>query len=586
MQASAYIDILLMKGLTFRSSNSVNFKYDVTNYFAKANAQSDGLAASARYENNLRINLASENTFSYKTIINKDHDINSVLGFSAYKWDRSPAKLQGLGFPTDYVETLNAAGAIVQYDGDDIRSGTWQERETLASFFGRIMYAYKDRYLLSASLRTDGSSKFGKDNRWGWFPSVSGGWRVTEESFLKDKVNWLDQLKLRGSYGVTGNNNIENYANTDKLISANYLLGLGSGSLAAGLANNSLTLGNTKLRWEQTNQYNAGFDLNMFGSRVNLTFDYYYSITKSMLFTKSANPVSGYKNYWSNDGKLRSKGVEIELSTVNLKSKDFTWATTLNFSLDRNRILDLAGPEVEYIEGGNKERYMARVGSKAIQYYGFKTVGVWQSQEEIDANPHHANDKPGGLRVQNTNGDNVINDDDMVPLGSPLPDFIYGMTNDFAYKGLSLSFLIQGSQGGKIIDGNENYKTQRYWNKDYAGGRWLSPEHPGNGNPHIDAGLSHPLTDYAIQDASYIAIRDVTLGYKIPQKLLKSTGLSGVRIYTSVQNLAMWWSSEYKGINPEARLRNGVYENPLVDGFQRGGFPIQRTFSFGIDINF
>ena len=181
----------------------------------------------------------------------------------------------------------------------------------MVSYFSRVNYALKDRYLLSVSLRTDGSSKFGKDNKWGWFPSVSAGWRISEESFIKERAKWLNQLKLRLSYGVTGTDAIESYANTDLLDSAGYILGEGNGSVVSGLANNSASLGNRALQWEQTNQANFGLDISLLNNRIGLTFDYYYSITKSLLYQKTVNSIAGYTQAWTNEGKLRNRGFEM-----------------------------------------------------------------------------------------------------------------------------------------------------------------------------------------------------------------------------------------------------------------------------------
>ena len=220
-----------------------------------------------------------------------------------------------------------------------MRTGTWKSDDAMLSYFGRVNYALMDRYLLSATVRTDGSSKFGKDNRWGWFPSVSGGWRISEEPFIKGRANWLNQLKIRGSYGITGTNAITNYANTDLLDPSPYILGAGNGSVSVGLANNSTTLGNTALQWEQTSEYNLGLDISILNSRVGITFDYYYAITKSLLYEKTINSIAGYNKAWTNEGKLRNRGVEIELTTYNFNKRNFKWNTSLNFSLTRSRAL-------------------------------------------------------------------------------------------------------------------------------------------------------------------------------------------------------------------------------------------------------
>ncbi|MDR1707630.1 MAG: TonB-dependent receptor [Prevotella sp.] len=589
LQGSAYLNITLMKDLIFKTSNGFNIVYKDTDIYRNKASRKDGETNRGLYQNDLFIDLVSENTLNYATKINKKHDITGLLGFSAQKTTSKRAGILGYDFATDYIHTLNAAGSIYMYENDTQYTGTWKQEESMASFFSRFTYSYEDRYLLSASLRTDGSSKFGEDSRWGWFPSISGGWRVSEESFMKNsqKLKWINQLKLRGSYGVTGTNNIPNYANIDKLQSAPYILGTGNGTITPGMANNSSVLGNSGLQWEQTNEYNAGLDLSIFNNRVGLTLDYYYSLTRKLLFRESINSISGYLEAWGNKGKVRNSGVEIDITTYNVQNKVFNWNTSFNISANKNRLLDVGGPSQLISQGERNEMYIAKVGGPAVQFYGFKTIGVWKSQEEIDNNPHHNTDAPGGLRVQNTNGDGVIDDNDMVALGDPFPDFTWGITNTFTYKGFDLSILVQGVQGMDVWNGDEYYNETRKWNKNYVENRWVSAEHPGDGiTPYFNNGINHMLTDYAIQDGSYVALRDITIGYTLPKKMLKKSLFSKIRLYGSIQNLGYWWTKDYKGINPEARATAKPYDSPLVDGYQRGAFPLQRTFNFGIDFNF
>ena len=588
MQLQGYIDIKLLKELRFRSSNSFNFNFTETDTYQNVGAKSAGDSNRGYYTSSKSINLASENTLNYSKKFKGIHQLDGLLGASVYKYTNKRTGILGFDFPTDYIHYLSAAGRIDQYEGTTLRTGTWKNDNAMVSYFSRVNYALKDRYLLSVSLRTDGSSKFGKDNKWGWFPSVSAGWRISEESFIKERAKWLNQLKLRLSYGVTGTDAIESYAITDLLDSAGYILGEGNGSVVSGLANNSASLGNRALQWEQTNQANFGLDISLLNNRIGLTFDYYYSITKSLLYQKTVNSIAGYTQAWTNEGKLRNRGFEMELTTYNINNRQFKWSTSFNLSLTRNRLLDLGGPSEQVTPGSNKEYYIARVGDPLIQFYGFKTIGVWKSQEEIDNNPHHINDKPGGLRVANTNGDDVIDDNDRVPLGNPYPDFIWGMTNTLKYRDFDLAFTLQGQVGGKVYNTDNNYNEFRMWNTKYVANRWLSVEYPGDGKtPFRDNGIQHSLTDYQIEDAGFIALRDVTLGYDLPRKAARKVGLSKLRVYVSAQNLLYLWSDGYRGINPEARYASGVYRTAMArNALQRGAFPIQRTFSAGLNINF
>jgi TonB-linked SusC/RagA family outer membrane protein len=510
--------------------------------------------------------------------------MNALMGVSAQTISQKSAGIYGIDFGTDYITTLNAAGTIMQYDDDEIATGTWEERSSMASFFSRFMYAYDDKYLLSASLRTDGSSKFGEQNRWGWFPSVSIGWRVTQENFVKGAVSWLNDLKLRTSYGVTGTDNIDNYVNIDLLSIANYAL---AGEVVAGVANNSTTLGNSALQWEQTNEYNSGFDLYMFDSRIGLIFDAYYSITKSLLYERSVNSISGYTEAWSNEGKVRNKGIEFTLTTYNIKTKDFSWNTSLNFAHNDNILLDLGGPEELISQGERSEMYIARVGDPLIQFYGYETDGIWLSTDEINNNPSYNGDAAGGLRTVDQNGDATVDADDFVSTGSPYPDFTWGLSNHFSYKGADFSFLFQGSQGGELWNGDGYYNETKRYNKAYAEGRWVDEDNIGDGKtPYENNGIDHLLTDYLIQDASYIALKDLSVGYTFDDVMLKRIGMKSLRIYASSQNLWFHTNSDYLGINIEARSTSDSYESPLVGGYQRGAFPIQRTYSVGLELTF
>lgn len=585
IQLQGYLDIKLLKGLTFRTANSYSLNYTQQTVYRVKGAQNDSDPSRGYYTNNNTVRLSSENTLNYSTKIKGIHSIDALLGASVYKNTTSRAGILGFDFATDDIYSLSAAGRIDQYEGSSLRTGTWKSDDTMASFFGRVNYALMDRYLLSATIRTDGSSKFGKDNRWGWFPSISGGWRISEEPFLRENADWLNQLKIRASYGVTGTNSISNYANTDLLDPAPYVLGPGNGTVSNGFATNSTTLGNRALRWEQTRETNLGLDLSLFNNRLSFTFDYYYAITKSLLYEKSINSISGYLKAWTNEGKLRNRGFEVELTSRQFNGKKFKWSTSFNLSLTRNRLLDLGGPAEQITLGSNKQYFIARVGEPLIQFYGFKTVGVWKSDEEVAANPHYVSDRAGGLRVQNTNNDDVINDDDRVVLGSPYPDFTWGMTNNLKYRDFDLSFVIQGQVGGKVFNGNGNYTEFDQRSPAYIRGRWLSAEHPGDGKtPYYNFGISHWLTDYEIEDAGYLALRDVTVGYNVPKKFVRRIGISSFRVYFTGQNLYYHMASGYRGVNPEAR--SGSRAPMVKNSSQAGAFPIMRTYNIGLNFNF
>lgn len=324
----------------------------------------------------------------------------------------------------------------------------------------------------------------------------------------------------------------------------------------------------------------------MFQGRINLAVDAYYSITRALLFEQPTQSFTGFTKFWNNIGRVRNSGVEITLDTYNINNKKFKWNTSFNFALTRNRLLEIGGEKEVINQGERSESYIARVGDPLIQYYGFRTNGVWNSIEEIQANPHFAADVPGGLRIVDTNKDGVLDDNDRVPLGNPYPDFTYGMTNTFNIGNFDISFLIQGVQGITVFNGDVYYNETHKYNAAYLKNRWVSDSHRGDGfTPFSKNGYDMLLTDYPLQDGSYVCLRNATIGYTLTKKQLANK-LNGLRLYLSGNNLLYLWDSDYKGVNPESRYTSGNYSSPMLSGYQRGGFPLTTTITFGIDVKF
>lgn len=585
---NAYLEIKLAKGLTLKSSNGANFRFAPGYSYYMQNAMKDGDPSKATYSSTMRLNFLTENTLNYDLKVNK-HQLNALLGYTCEYTKIEKVNLSGTGFPDDSIQTLNAATIFElasSNNGNGTGTGTFRyPAEVLQSFLARVSYSYADKYLLSASVRLDQSSLFAKGNRNAWFPSVSAGWRISQEPWLKD-VRWINQLKLRGSYGMTGNNNVPYTSSMELFNAANYVTGAGNGSLSSGMANTSSTLANNKLTWEQTDEYNVGIDFGVLNSRINLSVDAYYSITRSLLFAQPTQSFTGFTSYWNNIGRVRNAGMEFQLDTYNIQKNNFKWNTNLNISFNRNRLLEIGGERQVITIGERDENYIARVGDPLIQYYGYKTDGVWMSDEEIAANPHFAADVKGGLKIVDTNHDGVLNDDDRVALGTPYADFNYGITNTFEFYGFDVSFLFQGVQGGKLFNGDVYYNETHKYNRAYVANRYVSEAHPGDGKtPYGKTGYNLLLTDYALQDASYFCLRNLTIGYTFNKKQLKKK-LNGLRLYVTGNNLLYAWSKSYKGINPESRYTSSQYSSPMVAGYQRGGFPITSTFTFGIDLKF
>ena len=587
--ANAYIEITLAKGLSFKSSNGVNVRYSPSYSYANLNAIKDGTPSEATFYSTLYVDLLTENTLNYDKQWGRHH-LELLAGYTAEKTRVQRVALTGTGFATDDIHTLNAATVFElaqSNNGNNNGTGTFRYPDKiLESGLARATYSYADKYLMSASIRLDRSSLFLGDNVNAWFPSVSVGWRVSEEPWMKSQKT-INNLKLRASYGVTGNNNVNYYSALEVLGNANYVTGAGNGSLVAGAANTSSTLANPDITWEQTDEVNAGLDMGLFRGRIALTLDAYYSITRALLFEQPTQSFTGFNNYWNNIGKVRNAGVEIQLSTVNLEKRNFKWFTDFNFSLSRNKLLEIGGEAQVITQGERNETYIAKVGEPLIQYYGFRTDGVWNSTAEIAAAPHFTADVPGGLRIVDTNGDNVLNDDDRVALGNPYPDFTYGMTNTFQWKGWDASFLIQGVQGVTVFNGDVYYNESHKYNAAYIKNRWVSEQHPGDGKtPYMKYGYDILLTDYPLQDGSYVCLRNATIGYTFGKKQLGKSAIKGLRLYLAGNNLLYLWSKDYKGINPESRMTSSQYSSPMISGYQRGGFPLTSTVTFGVDVKF
>jgi len=584
LQSSAELNIELANGLIFKSTGSSLMYYTNGMNFYEREYNSEGSINKGVFVNNKYVDLLSENTLNYTKQSNKNN-LNILAGFTSQTTKVQSQQTTGIDFPSDDIRTLNSAAQIE-------KSGTTGANNQigLLSYLGRINYAYDDKYLISASYRTDGSSYFAQGNKWGQFPSISGGWVLSKEK-LFSKINWLSNLKLRKSYGVSGNNRIVDFAFLDLLYGANYNYGSGTGVTSPGLVSSSSYLSNPNITWESTKQNNFGVDLSLFSNKVSFTFDMYNSVTDKLLLQQSAMAFTGVPQFWNNLGKLENKGFELELTTKNIQKNDFTWTTSANISQNRNKILELGTEAFLLNQGERTEVYRNKVGDPLVTFYGFKTDGVWLSQDQINksglTSTLTAMFVPGGLKVVDMNKDGKLDNNDRTDLGNPYPDFNWGITNTFKFKGIDFSFLFQGVQGGKLINGDPNYNESRRTITVYNQNRWISPMYPGDGKtPYSTNGFNWMLTDYVIEDASYFALREVNLGYTLPASLIKKFKISSMRLYFSAQNLYFHTAAGYRGINPEGRFSNGPYSSVLIDGYQRGSFPIPQTITAGIDINF
>lgn len=599
----------IITGLELKSMVSAYVNYTSALDFAKRNSSKDGELNRGQYNNRLFIDLLSENTATYNKKF-RDHSFNIMVGFTGQKTKITNEQAVGQDYPSDNITTLNTALQVVQpfidANGDLQGTYTLKNQIGLLSYLGRVIYSYKNKYLFSASFRGDGSSYFARGHKWGTFPAVSAGWVVSEEKFMKS-VSWINSLKLRGSYGISGNNRLtlsdasSNSSTTigyfpfvDLLYAANYPFGTGTGASNSGQVPSRDILSNPDITWERTFQFNGGIDLSVLNNAINLSVDVYQSKTDQLLLRQSTMAFTGVPLAWNNIGSLKNRGIEFEITTHNMRKRDLKWTTTANLSHNKNRITELGEESRLLNQGERTEVYQNKVGDPLIQYYGYKTDGVWLSQAQIDAARAAGLFSalsnvfvPGGLKLIDIDGNDTLDANDRTVIGSPYPKFNWGVTNTITYKAFDLSFTFQGTHGGQLVNGDPNYNETKRYNKAYNKNRWLSPMFPGDGKtPYSTVGFNWMLTDYVVESASYYALRELIIGYTLPAKIARSIKMSSLRIYCSGQNLYFHTGKGYRGINPEARFVTGPYNTPLVDGYQRGSFPMPRTILFGIDINF
>lgn len=571
-----YAEYKLMEGLTFKTFFGADINNYKRNFFRKNSllyrtaTSGDPYGQSSSSES---VNWLTEQTLTYTTKLDGGHTVTAVAGYSTQKERIDVNTIIADNFPDDLVNTVSG-GQVVQ--GTAI-----QEEWSLVSMLARVNYDYSDKFLLTASIRSDRSSRFGPGNKTGVFPSVSVGWRISEEL---GNISWLSDLKVRASWGETGNFLIPNYASIGLLGQSNYTFG---GSLVNGIS--PFTISNQNLSWEKTNSYDIGLDFGFWEDRVYGSIEYFSSTTSDLLLAVQVPSALGFTNALTNIGEVVNQGIELTVTSRNTRGK-FRWTTDLNFSTINNEVTKL-GPSGDPIlsSGGAGNRHITRIGDPVGSYYGYMTDGIYQTQAEIDAGPEDqiSTPRPGDFRWVDVNNDGVINASDRTVIGNYLPDYTYGMTNNFSYANFNLSVLIQGVQGSEVLNltrrhmgnGEANYNSYAAWTE-----RWRSPEQPGNGeipraNRQTGNSNNRP-SSYQVEDASYFRLRNVTLSYDFPVAQLGKT-FSSLRIYASGTNLLT--ITDYIGYNPEV---NNQEDSVNVQGEDYGAYPLSRVFTFGLNASF
>jgi len=530
----------------------------------------------AGYYNTTLVNWLVENTLSYNKHFG-GHSINAIAVVSAQRENTSALSIAATGFANNLITTLNGATAITSYTGN---AQEWD----LLSGLARVQYNYKGKYLASAAIRTDGSSRFGSNSKYGSFPSASVGWNVDQESFMQ-RQNIISSLKLRASYGLTGNNQIGNYAALSTLASANYVFGTTPGS---GLSNGYYQniAGNDKLGWEQTSAFNIGTDVGLFNNQLQLTIDAYTNNTSHMLLSVPVPQSSGYNTNLINIGKVNNKGIEFTLSSDH-KLGGLRWNNSANISFNRNKVLDLGGQQSILTQSQGVIYFLTQVGQPIGNYYTLIKTGIYTDPAQLTRAPTVAGAKVGDEMFKDINGDGKIDGtNDLAIAGNYQPKFTYGYSTRLQYKIFDLGASLQGVYGNQIANINTRYinSEESFTNNlAEAAGRYEDASNPGDGiHPRAnrtERGLNAQVSTYSIRSGSYMRIRDITLGITLPKAMIKRAGFTNVRIYASATNPFLF--TKYNDYNPEVSQDT----NPLNPGVDYGTYPLSKSFVLGLNLS-
>lgn len=524
-------------------------------------------------QNRHRMRLISDNTLSYNTQIG-DHEISALAGVTIQKRTAEVSQIVGTGYSNDLLKNLQGATTIVAEEDFNIEKNK-------IGYFGRVSYAYKNKYLLNASFRRDGSSVFGVQSKWGNFPAVSVGWNAANENFLADS-DVFTTLKFRVSYGLTGS---ENFNVGDDLINAwPYLAQLQTsnavvnGSIAAGVSPKNIA--NLLLQWEANEEINPGLDFGLLYNKISGSIDYYERTSSELLLNNPVSYVTGFNNGIVNLGKVKNSGWELELRTKNIAKPNFSWNTTVIASTNKNELLDYGESDGALTEDGfnRSSQWINSVGNPISSFWGY-VVDKELAIEYWDSPWIPINGQSEDVIVKDLNGDGLITEDDKTILGNPYPEIVWSVSNEFNFGNFDFSFMIQGSMGAEVKNIGDQYFFSQ-WN-----GATSDEQAVVDAGIISDASFLKPRihTDDIISSAGYFSLRNVNLGYTIPESALAPLGISSCRIYMSGQNLVYITSADYHGFNPEYIDSNNT---PQSYGAQRAGTPLFRTMTFGLNVNF
>ena len=581
---NAYVEFRPWDNLVFKSTFSPeinNFKRNRFNPGELPNNLIVNNGGDARVDNSLRASYINENTLTYRTNIGEGDYLTVLGGFTLQKTEFESSYSQSFGLSNDVTGFNN-----LSFGADPLRNGLGSTYDSfqLVSWLGRINYALNDKYLFTLVGRVDGSSRFAPGNKYAFFPSGAFAWKISEEDFIKN-LDVFSNLKLRASYGLSGSQAIPSYRTLAVLDPANTSFN--------GAENPGVILGrpeNPDLKWETTQQLDVGLEMGFFNNRLSVEIDYYQKKTKDLLLNAQLPRQTGFVSKLQNLGKVENKGFEFLVNSVNVSNENLQWSTSLSLSANRNKVVDLGGVEfinlvTPALQGGTGARLI--VGETVPVFTGVNYLGTWKSQEEIDAAGLGGNHDVGGPRFEDTNGDGEITEEDFVVLGSPQPDFYYGIGNTISYKNINLDFFFQGTSGNEVFNSltqtayfgrSETTKYKETLN------RW-TPENSNSNIPRAGsvAALSEIFNNSVmIEDGSHIRLKSLRLGYNVPVDRM-GLKVKGINLYIVGTNLFVL--SDFRLKDPETS-QFGKDSDNLSFGFSRGQYPSSRTISVGTKIDF
>lgn len=583
-----YARYKLMDGLEFKTSFGIdafsNKENSYAPYYLKRAQASKGEASVGTIQGSTWLN---ENTLTYSKQFKNEHSINAVAGFTAQQFQNESLFVYAFDFPDDRTGYHDISAAL-----NPQKPFNAESKWTLVSFFGRVNYTIKDKYLFTVTGRSDGSSKFAEGNKYGFFPSGAFAWRISKEKFMENG-HAISDLKFRASYGVVGNQAIPPYQSL--ALVGPYGEGVFNSSQGSEVytGREPLSYVNKDLKWESTKQLDIGIDLSLFKNRITFTGDYYNKKTYDLLLSTPIPTTSGFQTTLLNIGNIVNKGFDLDLKTINTTGA-LKWNTSLNVSINKNEMTNLNTNTDILLPGG----IILRQGLPIGTFYGYQFEGIFQSDEEAANSPVLIGQEPtspnpasvakaGDRKYKDINGDGVINASDRTLLGNAQPKFTWGFNNSFSYKNFDLSFFFQGSEGNKMANLNNldllNFTGQNNVLAEAALNRW-TPENPSNKYPRalsngsLDVGI---FSSNIVEDASYVRLKNVTLAYRLPANVLKRTGIQSLRIYVGGTNL--WTLTDYTGYDPEA---NTYGQSTTLIGIDYGGYPQTKTYTIGLNVGF